>query len=1238
MPADRGTPVAAGPVVKPKPAPVRYIPHGSSGPVGAAPKAAPKPAPVVGYGNRSYRQPKPAPKSKPLSVPLKSLLSTIKAVKRTVPHITAFKLPPLTAADVLKATDVIPKISVNLPDINKSAAQAAEVATNPSVYHIVVPKPSGGGGLLGSIEAPFASVINPVAGAIESAGAGVGHVAGNFGSDLIHLGPDVVKGTGALAGAVGSDIGHSLSDIIHGHPFAHEDRTANMVESSVANDPLVRGITTGDWSGAAQHPLQVLLDLSGTGGLAARSASAVARTGALGSELADAAKLESLNREVAPGISGTNEIKRLSPNMAVKALQKAVSSNLNEPGIASHLPEGVRSFVGKRELKLRNQVARLTAAHRLRSSQEVMDAAKALKQAEKPLSKTERGIVQYQVATGAGRAGLENAAARISERQVGESGLRRLATERSSSEHLSNLEQALKKPLNIPAMQKYHDAYAGLQKAITDEKINLGTITPEEATRRTIMQWALQEQPDKFVHVKTPIRNPQYVEAFASANRAVKEAAQGVHEAEIAHAKRVNAVTDIQRQLQEAQHRATAARVKALPTALNRLKSDAARARAVAKAQQTGARVDELKQLAQAERQAVRARGAAEIKAAKAAHSEARAARSAFLKNPEMEPKIRGTMIRDESTPAIRRGALKGQQLRPASTEEMLAAHEASGAAKPAFIHMTNPDKLRHLNWNDIVRNLKEGPAQTGRKGYTGEALASGDWAPGTRALKRSVTQDIRGLGGERMRQDFVNRFGLRPSKDTYFNEREAEQAAIDYERKTGLAAAPLRVEGKNFVVVPDAALREIEHQIKLDYPGAASRGLLGLNRSVRNTWLAFSPRLPIMHSVEIPTRRLLAKAGPLDQRLAKSVLEKASPETQAMLKVSAPGGLGGQLGKLSEADFGALPREQRFAVQRVASRAAGAYNAFAHAIIGAQRWAVKGGEMAALGSHMRRTLREWGVGVGEASFSVEKYAQRLAEGYADPALAEDAARAVHRTMGQYTAFPASVRALTRYGALFLPWYVNAARLLLWGLPKDHALATSLISDVRHLTAPEWDKQHKGLPYDLQSAIPTGPSSYFNFAQLSPIGVTKQPLAEAGQLFAPQFMGPLLAFFGAEDPYGEAFKGPNTPYGQDAMKPLSLGALGMAANALGSETLGPAQRISSAIGGKGSSLYNTSTLLNPQPKPGTAYHGKGIGAGFAREFNPLQGTHFGKKKKGGSLVSGGTIKSGGLTPGGKLYK
>jgi hypothetical protein len=1169
----------------------------------------------------------------------KTLAGAMGAVSKGVGHVTGAPAPPKqsflggisrAATGAAQQAGMATRGQYVAPSfMNQAALQSLSrrvAAANP------VQPAHHSGGLLGAISGlPIGNLASGAVHLAEGIAPTAAKVGLNLGSDIVNLPKNTLTG---VEGATAAFIHDEL------HP-GEKSQLLPMMEHAITGDPIVHGITTGDFSGLVNHPLQGVLDATGVYGLAGRAGGALARTGALGDTAKAATQLARPARELAPGIEGTQLLRHYSPNAMTQAIQKAADAKgVSRP--ASGL--------------IRRQVAQFMGPQRSQLANDVTAKAKGLK-AAKPAGKEEAAVAPYLAAFGGGRASLEQALANLNRER--EAGILHPTTEATNLQHAQAIEAALAKDdagkFNWDAAQHAATTYVAQQAPIEAQKAALNLHTVPEMERALAKQYALQRVPGtKFL--EKPIVHPDDIAELRAAKSTVNTAQKELNQAKVDHATRINETTDLERQLQKQERTLTGAKARAGMDAMRQNTSDAA-LRRLAAADEHQERLSDFKtQLAQ-QRQDRVAQGVDEI----AAKKDALQAAKEDLRNLQNAPrrKLDGLVIHDPTATPVPGGALKGQRLRMLPTDDVKAIMSSNGD-NPAYLRMTNPERERPLMISELRADRGQSAAATGKE-YTGKAAQVGDWRPGYSAMQKSQIGDVWKVGTARMERGFLDRFGMKSADGQYFTDSAtAARAAHDYAIANPKApplvpTADVLAGADKYLLVPKPARDEMRGQFKLNNPSAPAKVFLGANRAFRNTQLPTSPRLPVMHTVENITRGALAGATPLDWLRARQVLRGMAPEdAQRLQDLATPGGLGGSQHQLNVEDFGRIashPLEDQSRIRAAAPAIARTWENAAQRIIGWQRFLESHAQTAALGVHMRKQLQEFGHTWLDANTTVKRYTDELARGYSDPKLAEDAANYIHKTMGQYNNWTARQRWVITRATPFAPWYVNAARLVFAGLPAGHPLASALIQDVRQATAQQWNAQHSGLPADMQSSLKVGPGAWLDVGKFTPIGIEKNPVSEAASLVLPQYAGALHAVLG-QDPFGGDFRGPDTAYGKQEMKGGLLGdqapraalqALDQILESFG----GPLPLVARAVEQGNSSAYNTSMPMLGQValKPGTNH--SGLLGPVDKELNPLHPTYFTpsgpstsststvKTIKGGGLktIKGGglkTIKGGGL--------
>lgn len=1067
------------------------------------------------------------------------------------------------------------------------------------------PKSSGGGGLL-------ASILDPAAGAIKAIGS-LG-VVKNLGNDVVNLPSSTLQSMEQLGGAAWDDISHGRfgsANLGTALGTGKQTELESTVSRAAKQDALVNLLTGHPGRAltlAGQHPLGAILDATGAYGVAGKAAGAFARAGLAGDTAARYASAARAPRELADGIPGTAAVRHYSPNLATATVQKALDE---QPALRTALRNARGAPITDRlgltgdPRALRQQAALVYGTEKSRIAKLKADTAKALKEA-KPKSKTEANVVPYIAAFGGGTDTLQHLHDLYTEAKAGVHGPLTPANQHMLDQHIANLHAALDKPnLDMPAIQHAADVYREQQGGFEQAKTALGLNDQAELSRALEKQYALARIPGTHYMTK-PVIHPDSIAERRAAGAALREATNNLKVAQDTAARSQGAHAGASRAVADASRRLPLDPVNDnLQSHLLDLRDAIEQTRAEHRTH-NGAVIDALKDHLDTAQQ--------EYKLAK--------------EHPKM---LGGAVIEDPAARPVVSGPWKGMQLRGLTSEDVTHHLDQTGD-HPAYVRMTNPERERPFTFPELRSEMDTKGSATG-KVNTGRAAATGDWTPGYPALIRSQLHDVFKTGNAQLEQTFLKRFGLKDPEGNHFTPHNWEHAAAEYEARTGTKVVPVadRAAGNDkIVLMPKTAAKELKAQNALERPTAVGRFALRANRAFRNTVLPMSPKLPIMHTVENVSRGLLAGASPFSYGMARSVLEHMPEDAANRLRdLATPGGMGGHQASLDEEDLGRLNSAAKGPVRKAAGAPARGWANVAHHIIAFQRAIERHTQTAALGIHMRKTLQEWGHSWADANTHVSAYADELAKGYSDPALAEDAAKYVHQTMGQYNNFTARQRAFISRVAPFSPWYVNAAKLVYKGLPVRHPLKSAMIQDVAHANSAGWQKTHAGLPADLKSAVNIGPGHLLDVGKLTPVGLEKPSLAEVGSLIAPQWAGAAAALTG-HDPFWADFKGPHTAYGKNAIAPFSTPGVLQAIDQLGQSFAGPVGSLARVIEEHGATPYNTSLPLfgKVQLKPNTQHGPANLLGGLNRVFNPFAGVWYSTTAKGPGLGSIGRPKGG----------
>ena len=1060
-------------------------------------------------------------------------------------------------------------------------------------------------------------------------GAGPG-VLGTLANQIFHLPLTTLEGTIQLGKTAIPAVAMGLGDAVTGNESGaakEGGKLLNLGKSIVTSDPIYQAISTGSTAPLEHNPLGVLLDATGLYGAAGDAAGALARTGALGDAAKSAAALGGRGaRAVLPGVEGTALPRGYSTNLMTKGLQ--VLADRHAPAMQSALDDALtngRLTGAAIDHNLRKQVAAMHTAEQSTRQAHEEGFLKALARVKPGRGQDEeRNIAPLVALTGQNRAGIDQ----LYETMLREGEPADAETAASRSRLLKHIEAMQQKDdrgkFNWEATNQAAEAYAPLIARQEAEQHVLGMRDVQQMAQRVDNARALLEP--NVHYLDHPITDPRYLQAAHDAaavkRQAVSDltAAQGPHVSDAERAAQANldaakqartaylgettrggargayrgasaALADVMRSLPV--HPATDALMNKALDLRQILDGQHPELRALhdAAVSRAGADLRAAKQVSKAER-------AAEITARKADVTNAERALLDAGRAVKLN-KLRGAVIEDDNVPAVRAGHFKGLRVRPLTAEDV-AGIRAEDPARQSYVSAVNPERRGARSLRSALgtrRGDQVVPMAEHGGHYTGEALKSGDIRTGWSALPNTLLRNERWLSEERETQNFLRRFSIpadhgRPLE----NVADAKAQAAAYGSRHGIKVATVERNGE-LHNVPESAVTELNRQRSLDRPTTAARLLLTLpNRVFRETVLPYSPKLPIMHNVENLTRTALLEHGnPVqavqDFRRGRAILSAMSDEVRGRLRsLLAPGTLS-RTGAAGDAeDLGRFVNDpaERTALGNAAHAPVAAVKAtvrgmdqLSRGIIHVQRYFEKNAQTIALGNHGRQLLQEFGHSYLDASASVDKYAEKLAEHLATPADAERAADALHTAYGKYNAFTAN----TRVGLRLMPfgsWYMNAARLVFQTLPRDHPLFDALLQDTQHANAASWNAQHAGLPPDMQASLPVGPHAYLDIGKLLPLPPAENPAATAAKLTLPIYSAPALALGAAEDPFGRALVGPNTPYGKTASnsifsgKPFGQGlasALEQVAEGMG----GPLNDIARGLYGHGGIFYNTST-------------------------------------------------------------
>lgn len=1174
--------------------------------------------------------------------------------------------------------------------VSKAAAQAPQAlggnkvgytGVNPAAFlhplsniqpmHItkVVPQEKSDGGILPTVLSAVLSPGTSVEQPLVKATTGVGKFIAGDVKGFLNLPKSTLESGITLGKAWVHDITHGdLSGTLGPASMLIDPKSqvGQLSKAAFKSDPVVQAITHGSTKPLLKDPFGTTMD-------ALAVFDAAGKLGAAGLRGAGKFSRADEARPVVPGY-GASQLRPLGHNPLTWPIQRAIRGTekavkLTDEGMQAAKHEAQRQnipldqaqgYVLARNPQFARQgpvgsvVQRLQAArmtqqlhqseatqHTIGRGQTAHDIRETAKQLDKVQPDAHAGVVPWATLVGPSKEGLTVALDHV--RQAIHSDKydnAPAAIQNAMKAHAEALQAAIADPhYNPEAVAEAVRTYGARQAPLEAQKHDLGILPMEKAKGRIHKMVALANIPGSlFIRKADKVVDPAWKAEHRAAKADVAEAQKAYQEAlqehtgtQQTHAAAIRTMSDILRRASNSNEFANDQLINHYLAMREAVRSNA---------------------------QDVKPITAAEVKRTR---GELQQAQTALNQVKASKRHIFGTVVPDETARPLGGKKYGGLQLRPLNPEQDLA-HIYAGGIDPAYVRMTNPGAMPDIKTGPKMANLgAKGGENTANRVFTGESLG-GTFQPDYGVLKRSQIGDIREIALQRQFKGMIDRTA---APQTFASPAEAQNFADGVKARTGIDGQIFDVGNGAYKVVPKPSWDEFQAQFKRDYPGSrAARIVLGANHGFRNTVLAFSPKLPVMHTVETTSRTLLNTSyNPLraiaDARIGKLALDRQSEGMKALL---APGGTAGHGARMREEDMGRIvDSTDRGKVRQFGRNMYNLYDRGTSGIIGMQRWLVKYGEYASLGKVGRQMAQEAGDSWLHANTSIKDLARKTAEGLNDPVQAERAARDMHYAYGQYQAYTARTRMAIRV-APFASWYVNAAKLVYLHLPKDHPYASVLLHDIAKMQQQQWDQQHKNLPADMQAAMPAGPNEWLDIGKFTPTGVDKNPFETGLSQIAPQVQGPLKALYGL-DPFNQPIS--DKKYGSDKLYKGGLfgsdvlGTLARGAEQVAGEYGGPANLIArNVLYGKGGTLTNASTpvlkmlrdlggvlgnkdhgpikteVRTPASKMKQGPLGGILGPSWDKAIDPFHPVHFGGKgrPKGSTSTSGGS--SGGSSGGG----
>ena len=237
-----------------------------------------------------------------------------------------------------------------------------------------------------------------------------------------------------------------------------------------------------------------------------------------------------------------------------------------------------------------------------------------------------------------------------------------------------------------------------------------------------------------------------------------------------------------------------------------------------------------------------------------------------------------------------------------------------------------------------------------------------------------------------------------------------------------------------------------------------------------------------------------------------------------------------------------------------------------------------------------------------------QKAVEEAARGLTNTSTQRRYADSAYETLGKYTGFSPTMRALTQTIMPFIPWMLNATRFVFWTMPAHHTAKTALLQQASQAMEKDWEEIHRDTPPgNLRFAIPNGKGGWVDIARYTPWGAfTEAAGGGGGRSFTGQILPQLGGVTGAlegKDPFGRDL---SAPPGEEP-KPAAV-AINSALEAM-VPYVATARRLREG----GATGYSTSTVLDPQTKPGTKH-----ASALARTFSPLNPTYLRSPTGGGA--------------------
>lgn len=353
-------------------------------------------------------------------------------------------------------------------------------------------------------------------------------------------------------------------------------------------------------------------------------------------------------------------------------------------------------------------------------------------------------------------------------------------------------------------------------------------------------------------------------------------------------------------------------------------------------------------------------------------------------------------------------------------------------------------------------------------------------------------------------------------------------------------ALNPRKGDEGPWVVVPEAAVKQLQAHVNALNPGDINRFLRSFGSGVRRVILATSLPWAVGNTAEAGFRSILHGVGPRSWITGHAVLKEAKAADPEMAKALRARSIGGGHYALADRTIHSNVDAYRAGWMKdvmshaetlrglpVAKQASWLWDRWTHHVFQTVNKTIEQQfQTAMLGKAVRHDLMD-----GELRKTFNKAANQRAAGKAlDPNTASALGREVDRMYGKYSKFDPDTRALIAQYTPFLAWTRNALHFLATAprdLPGATGTAAALVNATEE-TRSKWDKGND-LPGFLKGSIPASdmppewrralgmkPGGHWRPGRFTPLGLASDPLGSIGGVVLPQWHSILNATQGLD--------------------------------------------------------------------------------------------------------------------------